>query len=365
MTAIHSGDTPTFVITVSSRALFDLEESHEIFETQGEEAFAAYMRERENEPLSPGPAMPLVCKLLALNEKLPDGVVPFEVILLSRNSSETCLRVFNAIEKLKLPITRAVFTDGAPTSNYIEALGTKLFLSSNPKEVAKVIKAGVAAATLAPMKNRRAVTQRAGQEHDQIRIAFDGDAVLFGDEAERAHSVGGLEGFHRHERERAHEPLTSGPFRPILEAIHTIQQAFPRGKDCPVRTALVTARGAPAHKRTITTLREWGIRVDESMFLGGRPKGPFLKAFGADLFFDDSRHNIEHANSHDIPSGHVPFGVRNQEGADETKFTGGAAAVAVVPVPSGKAPLSAQDVAATAHDATSEPSPPSRAKLRR
>ena len=325
--ALESGASKPFVITVSARALFDIEESNRIFEEQGEEALSVYQKARENEPFAPGPAMPVVQKLLAMNALLPPDARKFEVILLSRHSADTGLRAMNTIEKMGLPIIRAIFTSGEPTSRYIEALDTQLFLSCNATEVGKAIEAGIGAATILPSRPGRTVPS-AGVA--QIRIAFDGDAVLFGDEAERAYHKGNLEGFYKHETENVNKPLSDGPFRPFLEAIHKIQSAFP-GKDCPVRTALVTARAAPSHKRAILTLRNWGVRVDEAMFLGGRNKGPFVRAFGADLFFDDSAQNIEHVHAHDVTSGHVPFGVRNEVGVDPTRFTGGTEVVAAPP----------------------------------
>lgn len=307
-----------FIITVSSRALFDLEESHKIFQEQGEDAFAKYQRANEDVPLRPGAAYPLIKKILAVNERLPEGARPFEVILLSRNSPETGLRVFNTVEKMGLNIYRAVFTSGTSPSRYLKAIGVDLFLSSNPEEVKKALGQGVAAATLMPHPH----DFEDNNDH-QIKIAFDGDAVLFSDEAEKIHKEGGLEKFRSHEINNAHLPLPPGPFRGFLEVVHELQKHFPSGDQCPVRTALVTARSTPTHKRAILTLRSWGVRVDEGMFLGGKDKGPFLEAFGADLFLDDSQRNIENALSSKIPSGHVPFGVRNEEGASEEHFTGG------------------------------------------
>lgn len=313
--SLYSPDVKPFIITVSSRALFDLEESHRIFEKKGMDAFIKHQLKHENDPLLPGPAFGLVKKLCELNKRLPEGARPIEIMLLSRNSPETGLRVFNTIEKLGLPIERAVFTSGRPTSTYIDAIGVQLFLSSNPIEVGKALGAGIGAANLiAPKKALDASL------HEKIHIAFDGDAVLFSDEAERVHYEGQLSAFHQHEVEHAHRPLPAGPMKPFLDFIHQIQEMFPDPVECPIRTALITARAAPAHKRAILTLRDWGVRVDEGMFLGGRPKAPFLKAFGADLFLDDSQQNIENAMD-TVPSGHVPFGVRN-EVKDESGFTG-------------------------------------------
>ncbi len=228
--------------------------------------------------------------------------------MLSRNSADTGLRIFNSIEHYKLDISRAAFTSGASTSPYVNSFGANLFLSANPENVARALGAGVAAATILPSK-------AAQSPSNQLRIAFDGDAVVFGDESERVSAEQGIEAFHRNEVENVDTPLSGGPFRGFLAALHQLQIAFPEGEASPIRTALVTARSAPAHKRVILTLRSWGVRLDEALFLGGRDKGPFLRAFGADIFFDDSHVNVESARQH-VATGHVPHGVRNQARRD-------------------------------------------------
>ena len=291
------------IVAITSRALFDLEHSHALYEREGVEAFSAHQRTREDDPLAPGIAFPLVRKLLALNQGAPEDAPRVEVILLSRNSSDTGLRIFNSIQHHGLDISRATFTSGAPTWPYIKPFNAQLFLSANHESVRNALANGVAAATILPAK-------AALHRHDQLRIAFDGDAVIFGDEGERVAQEQGLAAFHDHETTRAEEPLSGGPFRGFLDALHRLQDAFPAGDDAPIRTALVTARSAPAHKRVILTLREWGVRLDEALFLGGRPKGPFLEAFGADIFFDDSLHNIDSARQH-VAAGHVPHGISN------------------------------------------------------
>jgi 5'-nucleotidase len=286
----------TLVVAISSRALFDLGESHALFEREGVDAFARYQIAREDELLAPGIAFPLVQKLLRLNRAPPEAP-HVEVILLSRNSADTGLRIFNSIEHYGLDIVRAAFTRGESTLPYINAFGADLFLSANPDSVAQALASGIAAATILPSKTPQ-------RQSDQLRIAFDGDAVLFDDEAERISEAGGIDAFHRNETERVREPLSGGPFRGFLDALHRLQAAFP-SEDAPIRTALVTARSAPAHKRVILTLRQWDVRIDEALFLGGRSKGPFLQAFGADIFFDDSAMNVESARQH-VATGHVP-----------------------------------------------------------
>ena len=290
-------------IAITTRALFHMEDSHALFENEGIQAFADYQRRHEDDVLHPGIAFPLVRKLLALNAGAPADAPRVEVILLSRNSSDTGLRVFNSIQQHGLDIRRATFTSGAPVWPYVKPFGAQLFLSANQESVRGALEAGVAAATILP-------AQASESRHAQVRIAFDGDAVIFSDESERVSREQGVEAFGRHERERAREPLSGGPFRGFLAALHELQAAFPVGDDSPIRTALVTARSAPAHERVIRTLRDWGVRLDEALFLGGRDKGPFLEVFGADIFFDDSPHNIDSARRH-VAAGHVPHGVAN------------------------------------------------------
>ncbi|MGI9251047.1 MAG: 5'-nucleotidase [Pseudohongiellaceae bacterium] len=289
-----------FVIGISSRALFDLSESHQVYEEEGLEAYQQYQIEREDKPLEPGHAFPLVKKLLHLNTLLDES--PVQVILLSRNSADTGLRVFNSIEHYNLDITRAAFCGGDSPYRYISAFGSHLFLSTDGVDVRQALVSGVAAATILPSKHTT--------EEGILKVAFDGDAVLFSDEAERVFQKDGLEAFADNEEDAANEPLSGGPFKPVLAALQQIQMAFPAG-EAPLRTCLVTARGAPAHKRVISTLRHWNIRIDESIFLGGKPKGEFLRAFDADVFFDDQQEHCDSARSH-VATGHVPHGVVNE-----------------------------------------------------
>jgi 5'-nucleotidase len=301
MPAIFDGK---LVVAISSRALFDLEESNRVFESQGVEAYYQYQRVHEDEVLGQGIAFGLVKKLLALNTRVPERP-RVEVILLSHNTADTGMRIMNSIEHYKLDIVRAAFTGGESTHPYVPAFEASLFLSANPDDVRKALDAGHAAATIFPAQASSTQSQ-AGE----LRIAFDGDAVLFSDEAERVYKKNGLNAFTASEVSAAHEPLTGGPFKSFLAALHRIQSEYPLDRS-PIRTALVTARSAPAHERVIRTLRAWDIRIDEALFLGGLEKGPFLKAFGADIFFDDQRGHVESARQH-VAAGHVPFGVANE-----------------------------------------------------
>ena len=292
------------VVAISSRALFDLEESNRVFEEAGVEAYYEYQLEHEDEVLGPGIAFELVKKLLALNV-LPPARPRVEVILLSRNTADTGLRIMHSIEHYRLDITRAAFTGGESTYPYVPAFDAHLFLSANGDDVRKALDAGHAAAQILPSNVGQNV-ERTGE----LRIAFDGDAVLFSDEAERVYKRDGLDAFTASEVGAAKAPLSGGPFKSFLAALHRIQSEYPADR-APLRTALVTARSAPAHERVVRTLRAWDIRIDEALFLGGLDKGPFLKAFGADIFFDDQRSHVESARKF-VAAGHVPYGVANE-----------------------------------------------------
>ncbi|RMH47208.1 MAG: 5'-nucleotidase, partial [Gammaproteobacteria bacterium] len=214
------------------------------------------------------------------------------------------LRIFNSIEHYQLNITRAAFTSGESPYPYVATFGSHLFLSTNGDDVVKALNHGVAAATI--------VHNAAQQNHtEELRIAFDGDAVIFSDEAERVYRSQGLDAFAHSEKASARQPLEGGPFKPFLAALHHLQTRFPPDQ-CPIRTALVTARAAPAHERVIRTLREWNIRIDQALFLGGMNKGPFLKAFGADIFFDDQKGHCDNAAGI-VTAAHVPHGVTNEQ----------------------------------------------------
>lgn len=294
-----AGEGAYLTVAISSRALFDLDASDAVYRQQGLEAYRRYQIERENEPLEPGPGFPFVAKLLRINELLRARRV--DIVLLSRNSADTGLRVFNSIAKHGLQIVRAAFSSGTSPYRYAEAFKCDLFLSTEPQDVVRALESGVAAATLLGTDQSRNAT-------DALKIAFDGDAVVFSDQAERVYSERGLSAFEKAEQQDADRPLGGGPFKPFLEGLHRLQREFK--EDCPIRTALVTARGAPAHERVIKTLRSWDIRLDESLFLGGLDKAAFLRAYEADVFFDDRPENCSAAQRH-VAAGHVPQGVRN------------------------------------------------------
>lgn len=291
------------VVAISSRALFDLEAAHEIFERDGVDAYCQYQIEHEAEVLGKGVAYPLVEKLLKLNKSNDDNIL-VEVILLSKNSADTGLRIFNSIEHYQLGISRAAFAGGESPYRYVRPFGAQLFLSADPEDVTEALDSGLAAATILPSKANDST-------ESLVRIAFDGDAVLFSDEAEQVYQKGGLAEFEASEKASAEKPLPGGPFKGFLAALHNIQSHYP-AKTSPIRTALVTARCAPAHERVIKTLRAWDIRIDEALFLGGMPKGEFLAAYGADLFVDDQKGHCEVASEF-VLTGHVPNGITNKD----------------------------------------------------
>ena len=288
------------VVAISSRALFDFEEENRVFERDGEDAYITLQFARLDVPAREGVAFQLVKKLLAFNAPKAQRV---EVVILSKNDPVSGLRVFKSAAGAGLRLERGVFTRGRDPYKYLDALKANLFLSANESDVLSALEAKCPAARVYPES-----TQAASRHADEVRIAFDGDAVLFSDEAEAVYQRDGLEAFTRHETVNALQPLPPGPFKPLLEALHRLQSE--KHLAMKVRTALVTARSAPAHERAVRTLMEWNIAVDEAMFLGGLDKGAFLKAFEPDFYFDDQRGHIDSARLH-VAAGHVPFGVAN------------------------------------------------------
>ena len=288
------------VVAISSRALFDFEEENRVFEAADDRAYMALQLQRLELAATPGVAFSLVQKLLAFNT---DGPPRVEVVILSRNDPVSGMRVFRSARHYGLSIQRVVFTRGESPWRYLRPLSAHLFLSTNEADVRSALAAGVPAARVFPH------SARASTAHPtEVRIAFDGDAVLFSDEAERVFQTDGLAAFQAHEQHRAAKPLAPGPFKPLLEALQRLQHE--PANQMRIRTALVTARSAPAHERAIRTLMDWNIEIDAAMFLGGLAKGEFLREFEPDIFFDDQTGHIENAAEH-VPSGHVAAGISN------------------------------------------------------
>jgi len=288
------------VVAISSRALFNLEEENRIFESGDDAGYMKLQLERLDVPAQPGIAYSLVRKLLRFND---DGKQRVEVVILSRNDPVSGMRVFRSGVANGISLQRGVFTQGRPPFGYLRPLRAHLFLSVNAEDVREALVAGFPAARVLVES-----VHASDAYPDEVRIAFDGDAVLFSDEAERVFQAEGLDAFQLHESSKAALPLPEGPFKPLLAALHRLQQA--RSPDMRIRTALVTARSAPAHERAIRTLMNWNIKVDEAMFLGGLPKGEFLREFEPDFFFDDQTGHVDAAARH-VPSGHVASGISN------------------------------------------------------
>ena len=288
------------VVAISSRALFDFEEENRLFERSDAATYLELQRQRLEIPAQRGIAFSLVQKLLAFNT--PDAR-RVEVVILSRNDPVSGLRVFHSAESAGIALQRGVFTQGRPPFGYLRPLGAHLFLSANADDVTEALRLGYPAAHVFTDS-----VQASLSHPNEVRIAFDGDAVLFSDEAERVFQAEGLEAFQRHETDRHGQPLPDGPFKPLLAALHRLQQMAAEVPGMRIRTALVTARSAPAHKRAIQTLMSWNIAVDEAMFLGGLSKGAFLREFEPDFFFDDQTGHVRNAALH-VPSGHVRSGI--------------------------------------------------------
>lgn len=293
--------TAPLVIGISSRALFNLEEENTVFEKYGLKAYADYQRAHEKDVLLPGPGFQLVKAFLNLNTLRSDSRT-VEVIIMSRNSPETSLRIMHSVEHYGLDITRAALLSGAEVAPYLKAFKTDLFLSAYAPDVKQAVDNGVAAGMLLTGKQHANSREAIGQ----IRIAFDGDAVLFSAEAERVYKQRGIEAFNEHEQSMVDTPLQKGPFANFLMALSNLQNIYQTQEQSPIRTALVTSRSIPAHERAIKTLREWGVRVDEAFFLGGVQKRDILASFGAHIFFDDQHAHADPA-SEVVPSAVVPY----------------------------------------------------------
>lgn len=301
--------TKRLVIGLSSSALFDLEESDNIFRTEGEEAYRQYQRKMQDTPLNKGVAFPFISRLLKLNNIRPDDPL-VEVILLSRNDPDTGLRVMNSIEHYELGITRAVFLQGKSPHIYIPAFDIELFLSADHDDVIQAIKANYPAGQiLAGHVN--------DDNADELRIAFDFDGVIADDEAEAIYKTSGeLSQFHNHEAKMVDVPHNAGPLKKFLLRISDIQKLeLEKVKQDPnyiplLKISIVTARNAPSHKRVINTMRAWGISVNEAFFMGGVEKANVLRILKPHIFFDDQRLHLK--SSSELPSVHIPFGIANK-----------------------------------------------------
>lgn len=296
--------TRSFVIAISSRALFDLSASHAIFEKEGVESFERYQKEHEDKPLEPGVGFYLVHKLLQLNTITKDNTL-IEIILLSRNNANASMRIINSIKHHNLDIKRAAFCTGHDPHRYAKIFGCSLFLSSEPEDVLGAIQQGVAAAVLCnPRQNPN--DSNNSDPDGQISFAFDGDSVIFSDESDKIYANQGLNAFHDNEQKNAEQPLTAGPFQTFFLSLQNLQKKLQEyGCTNKIRTALITARDTETQKRVINTLRHWDISVDETLFLGGLAKGPFVKVFSADIFFDNESENCESSTDNNIMAGRV------------------------------------------------------------
>lgn len=297
-------------VAVSSRSLFHLEASNVVFEQKGQGAYDAHMRETESQKLDPGVAFDLVRKLLLLNRFSKEGQRLVNVVLLSRNSPDASVRIMRSVGSHGLDIQQATFTAGGDRFRYAQAMDADLFLCVNPADAKLALDNGLAAASILPRQSKSSAGLPP-RDDDVVRIALDGDSVLFDDSSDKLYREHGLPRFVAHELEHAEKPLGDGPFKNLLFQLSRVQAALLGAEGVtrpPLVVGLVTARGVQSHGRVISTLRSWGITVDEVIFASGAPKGPLLKAFGADFFFDDTQRHVDSAQENDIAAGRVHFG---------------------------------------------------------
>jgi 5'-nucleotidase len=304
----------TLVIGIASSALFDLGESHAVFDERGEDAYREFQEANYEVQLQPGIAFPFIKRLLSLNDLRPEGAL-VEVVVLSRNDPETGARVMRSIETHGLPMTRAVFMQGRSPFKFMPAFGMKLFLSANPQDVGDATDRGYPAGQVVGVPAHLAADD---PDDGDLRIAFDFDAVLADDSAEQVYATAGIDGFRDHEVEKAAIPLPPGPMKDLLGAINRIQDledaksAEDDGYRRRLFVSIVTARNAPAHTRAIRTLKSWGLRVNDAFFLGGWEKAAVLRILKPHIFFDDQLAHLTGTQTL-VPSVHVPFGVKNKQ----------------------------------------------------
>ncbi|XP_061126935.1 cytosolic 5'-nucleotidase 1A-like [Syngnathus typhle] len=298
-------------VAVSSRTLFNMMAERLIYETEGVESYVGYQVEHENEPLKPGPAFPFVKALMTVNARLrelyPDGEELFDIVLMTNNHAQVGVRLINSINHYDLTIERFCMTGGKSPIGYLKAYMTNLYLSKDAEKVTEAIDEGIAAATMFMRDTENDLCD------NQLRVAFDGDAVLFSDESEIIVKRSGLDSFFEHEKKFENKPLAQGPLKCFLEALGKLQRKFYAKNerlDCPIRTFLVTARSAASSgARVLKTLRSWGLEIDEALFLAGAPKGPLLQKIKPHIYFDDQMFHIEGAKELGTIGAHVPYGI--------------------------------------------------------
>ncbi|XP_051527967.1 cytosolic 5'-nucleotidase 1A-like isoform X1 [Myxocyprinus asiaticus] len=298
-------------IAVSSRVLFRTEKEQKVYEQKGIEEYLRYQVEHENEPFAPGPAFPFVKALETVNNRLrelyPDSEELFDIVLVTYNHAHVGVRLINTINYHNLFIERFCMTGGSSPIGYLKAWQTNLYLSADAEKVQEALAEGIAAATMFMAEKQTEVSET------QLRVAFDGDAVLFSDESERIFKAHGLDKFFEHERENENTLLDHGPLKSFLEVLGKLQKKFyAKGyrMDCPIRTYLVTARSAASSGiRALKTLRAWGLETDEALFLAGAPKGPMLEKIRPHIYFDDQMFHVEGAAEMGAIAAHVPYGI--------------------------------------------------------
>lgn len=283
---MESADKNILTIGVSTRALFNLDVEHKIYETEGIERYIKYQIDHEEELLEPGVAFNLIKSLSKLNERKEMAGKNIEIIIMSRSCPEVAIRTFNSIGHYGLNISRAIFTGGNKLADFVKSNGVDLYLSSNEEDVKQVISHGIAAGLI----HNNGITYEQTEKED-VRIAFDCDKVLFSSESDDIFEKEGLDEYIKNEIQKKNVPVEPGPFKNLLIKLGKLQRLF-KYDNSPIQVAICTARNYPAHERVIKTFRSWGVRINQAFFLGGYDKGKALEAFNADIFFDDSEKNI-------------------------------------------------------------------------
>ncbi|KAK2830092.1 hypothetical protein Q5P01_018023 [Channa striata] len=311
-------------IAVSSRVLFRTEREQKVFEQKGVEEYLRFQIEHENEPFAPGPAFPFVKALEAVNARLrelyPQSEELFDIVLVTYNHAHVGIRLINTINHHNLFIERFCMTGGSSPIGYLKAWHTNLYLSADAGKVREALAEGIAAATMFMPEKMTEVSE------SQLRVAFDGDAVLFSDESERIFKAHGLDKFFEHERDNEDTLLDHGPLKGFLEVLGKLQKKFyAKGQrlECPIRTYLVTARSAASSGiRALKTLRAWGLEIDEALFLAGAPKGPMLEKIRPHIYFDDQMFHVEGAAEMGTIAAHVPYGIAQHHNPKKTPSVG-------------------------------------------
>ncbi len=258
------------VVGLVPRALFDLGAEDEVLRTGGPDALRRQRAEREEELLDPGRGLGLA---RALGHLDPGAARRVELVLLSRESADTSLRVVSSARRHELEIMRAVFTGGQPLDPYLAALRVDLFLCNDESEARAALDAGISAGVVCDGG------ELAREGESEIRVAFDGDAELFADDGEAGEAADPAS-------RSAGRGAPPASFARLLGAL-AMFGSDGRGRGPRLRTALVSSRTGAVQERMLRTLRRFGLQLDEAFFVGDLPKSEILAAFRPHVAFGE------------------------------------------------------------------------------